>query len=46
MQSRVTIRNLKNVHLESILKLHTEFQIPSLIWKGDMEGTNSKNEKN
>ena len=38
-------RNPQKAHLGVLHNVHTEFQIPGLIWKGIVQGTKSKNEK-
>ena len=29
-----------------LLNMHNKFQLSSLIWRGDMRGTNSRNDRN
>ena len=38
-------RDTKRAHLALILNLHTTFQFPSSISRGDIRKTNSKNKK-
>ena len=32
-------QNPQKAHLEHLLNVHTQFQLPSLIWRGDRGGT-------
>ena len=43
---RLKSRNSQKTHLRHLRNVHAKFQLFSSIWRGVMQGTNSKNKKN